>query len=390
MGDMSQNIVLADRMSSMSESATLALNARAKQLASEGKPIYNLTAGELAANTPEYIQEAVAKTLDQNKYTPVAGLPELRKQIAADARLFYGLDWIEEGNVVVTAGAKPALYATFLSLINPGDEVILPTPAWVSYSQLIEMVGGKVVKVPLTEEFDLDVESIIAKITPKTKAILINSPSNPTGGIYSKESLTKLSKDLAQSNITVISDDIYAKLIYDDSFTLVPTVGFKNLVIINGFSKSQALTGWRIGYLIASDHKVAHAATSLLSHMTGNAALPSQHAALAALALGDRPPQTTLDTLNKQRQMVIESLGNSGKINFRAPGGAFYFFIDLRKITNNSARWCEQLLIETGVALVPGEAFFAPGFARLSFVTDEATLSKALKLIKEFATKDFS
>jgi aspartate aminotransferase len=386
---MPHKTVLAERMSGMSESATLALNARAKQLAADGKPIYNLTAGELASDTPVYIQQAVVKILDQNKYTPVAGLPELRHQIAANARLFYGLDWIQEGNVVVTAGAKPALYATFLALINPGDEVIVPTPAWVSYNQLIEMVGGKVVEVPLTDKFNLDVERIIASVTPKTKAILINSPNNPTGAIYSKEALIKLSRDLEESNITVISDDIYAKLVYDDSFTLVPACGFKNIVIINGFSKSQALTGWRIGYLIAADHEVAHAATSLLSHMMGNASVPAQHAALAALALGDQPPQETIDTLIKQRKLVETVLGGSLNVSYQAPGGAFYVFLDVRKITKDSARWCEQLLIDTGVALVPGEAFSAPGFARLSFVTDEATLTKGLNLIKEFAAKEF-
>ncbi|MGZ6004542.1 MAG: pyridoxal phosphate-dependent aminotransferase [Candidatus Saccharimonadales bacterium] len=379
-------VTLADRMANMSESATLALNARAKQLAAEGKPIYNLTAGELADDTPEYIQQAVKVTLSHNKYTPVAGLPELRQQIASNARLFYGLDWIEDANVVVTAGAKPALYAAFLALINPGDEVIVPTPAWVSYNQLIEMVGGKVVEVPLTDKFDLDVEAIIAKVTPKTKAILINSPNNPTGTVYSELALSKLAKDLENSNITVISDDIYAKLIYTEHFTLVPTCGFKNIVIINGFSKSQALTGWRIGYLIAHQD-VAHASTSLLSHMMGNAAVPSQYAALAAMSLGDNPPQKTLDTLARQRRLVDDSLKDIKSLKYHMPGGAFYYFLDLRKLTDDSARWCEQLLIDTGVALVPGEAFSAPGFARLSFVTDEKTLAKGLQLIKNFILK---
>jgi aspartate aminotransferase len=243
--------------------------------------------------------------------------------------------------------------------------------------------------VPLTDSFDLDVEALIAKVTPKTKAVLINSPHNPTGAIYSKEALVKLSRDLEESNITVISDDIYAKLVYDDDFTLVPTCGFNNIVIINGFSKSQALTGWRIGYLIAADHTIAHAATSLLSHMMGNAAVPSQHAALAALSLGDQPPQETLGLLAKQRQLVKTILSGAHNISYHEPGGAFYVFLDLRKITSNSARWCEQLLIDTGVALVPGEAFSAPGFARLSFVTDEATLTRGLQLVKEFASKDF-
>lgn len=376
-------VVLAQRMAAMTESATLALNARAKQLAAEGKTIYNLTAGELASNTPDYIQEAVTKTLDQNKYTPVAGLPELRQQIASQARGFYKLDWIEPANVVVAAGAKPALYASLLALINPGDEVIVPIPAWVSYNHLIELAGGVVVEVPLTNEFDIDVQAIAKAVTPKTKAIIINSPQNPTGAIFSKTALAELASELKGSGITVIADDIYAKLVYDDSFTLVPTCGFENLIIINGFSKSQALTGWRIGYLIA-DLAITKAATDLLSHMMGNAPLPSQYAALAALKRDDTPPQETIDTLVKQRQLVSDALSDVKGLKYHEPGGAFYVFLDLRSLTKDSAEWCEQLLVETGVALVPGEAFSAPGFARLSFVTDEATLKAGLQQIKQF------
>ena len=375
--------VLANRMASMSESATLALNARAKSLEAAGKTIYNLTAGELATDTPDYIHKAVAGTLKQNKYTPVAGLGNLRQKIAEEARTFYSLNWIESENVVVTAGAKPGLYATLLALINPGDEVIVPVPAWVSYMHLIELVGGVVIKVPLTEDFDIDPSAIANKLSSRTKAILINSPHNPTGAIFSKTSLDSLADVIRGLAVTVISDDIYAKLVYDENFTLVPTIGFENLVIINGFSKSQALTGWRIGYVIAS-LSLAQAITQLLSHITGNAALPSQHAALAAMAKHDIPPTETLDTLKEQRLMVDKALKKVNGIKYHLPGGAFYFFLDLREITNNSAEWCEQLLIEEGVALVPGEAFAAPGFARLTFSVDSTTLNKALSKIAVF------
>lgn len=377
-------MVLADRMGAMSESATLALNARAKQMAADGKTIYNLTAGELASDTPEYIQKEVAGTLRLNKYTPVAGLSSLRQSIADEARSFYGLDWIQPANVVVTGGAKPALYASLLALVNAGDEIIVPTPAWVSYGHLIGLAGGKAVKVPLTKTFDLDVEAIKAKLTPKTKAILLNSPHNPTGAVFSRPAIERLVAALKNTGVTVIADDIYAKLVYDDSFTLVPTCGFERVIIINGFSKSQALTGWRIGYLIA-DEAIAKAATNLLSHIAGNAAVPSQQAALAALGRGDRPPVETIETLRRQRQIVAKALDSTPSLRYNLPGGAFYFFVDVRDITKDSAAWCEELLMNTGVALVPGEAFDAPGFARLSFVTDETTLVEALNLIKEFA-----
>ncbi len=364
----------------MQESATLALNARAKQMAAEGKTVYNLTAGELATDTPHYIQAAVAKELSKNKYTPVAGLPELRQAIAEHTTDFYGLDWIKPENVVVTGGAKPAIYAALLALINPGDEVIVPVPAWVSYIDLIELVGGVVVEVPLTEEYDLDVAIIKAAITPKTKAIIINSPHNPTGAVFSQTSIKELAA--TTDDIYVISDDIYATLVFEDDFEPTPKAGFNKLVIINGFSKSQALTGWRIGYLIA-DKTVASAATSLLSHITGNAPLPSQYAALEAMKGHDQPPASTLKALIDQKEIVTKGLENAG-IKHNIPGGAFYVFLDLRELTNDSAEWCERLLTETGVALVPGEAFSAPGFARLTFVADETVLKKALEQIKKF------
>lgn len=367
----------------MGESVTLKLNARAKQLAAEGKTVYNLTAGELASDTPQYIQKAVVQKLHLNKYSPVAGLPELKSAIAAMARDFYDLDWITPENVVLTSGAKPALYAALLSLINPGDEIIVPVPYWGSYIQLIELAGGTVIKVPLTDDFDLDPAAIKTALSSKTKAILINSPHNPTGAIFSEPALKKLAKLLHGTNVTVISDDIYSKLVYEKKFRLAPTSGFEKLIIINGFSKSQALTGWRIGYLIASK-KIAQAATNLLSHITGNASLPAQHAALAALQKQDKPPQETIDTLKRQRQLVQKKLSTISKLKVHVPGGAFYFFIDIRDITNDSETWCERLLAKTGVALVPGEAFGAPGFVRLTFVTDEATLTKALEQLKKF------
>lgn len=380
-------IVLAERMAQLSESATLALNARAKQLAAEGKTIYNLTAGELATETPDYIQEAVAQTLRFNKYTPVAGLPELREQLATESRAFYGLDWIEPANVVVTAGAKPALFAVLQTLLNPGDEVIVPVPAWsVTYYPLIELAGGKVVEVPLTVDYDLDPAAIVAQLSDKTRAIIINSPHNPTGTVFSGTALRELAELLKGRGVTVIADDIYSKLVYQDDFTLAASCEFEQLIIVNGFSKSQALTGWRIGYLIANT-EVAQAVTSLLSHVTGNAAVPSQHAALAALTRHDRPPQATIDALKRQRQMVVDALSGIPGIKHNIPGGAFYVFIDLRELTDNSAEWCERLLLEAGVALVPGEAFSAPGFVRLTFVTDESTLQAALEQIRDFVTK---
>jgi aspartate aminotransferase len=377
---------LSTRLKKLNESATLALNARVKQMATEGKTIYNLTAGELATGTPEYIQKAVAGSLAFNKYTPVAGLYELREAIASHAREFYGLDWIKADNVVATAGVKPALYASLLTIINPGDEVIVPVPGWTtSYKPIIELCGGVIVEVPLNASLDLDVGRMINIISTKTKAIILNSPNNPTGAIYSRQALDKLAAAIKGKGIVIIADDIYSKLVYDDSFALVPKCDYENLIIVNGFSKSQALTGWRIGYMIA-DAPIAKAATNLLSHITGNAALPSQYAAIEALKHSDAPPTTTMQDLRLQRQIVIDGLDECG-IKHNKPSGAFYVFLDVRQFSGDSNQWCEDLLGQTGVALVPGEAFSAPGFARMSFVADQKNLKNALRQIKLFCKK---
>jgi aspartate aminotransferase len=373
--------VLADRLATLEESATLALNARAKQLVADGQTIYNLTAGEPDGDTPVYIQQAVSKKLHLNKYTPAPGLPALRAAIAEHASKFYGVPFLP-AQAVVTAGAKPALGAAFLALLNPGNEVIVPTPAWVSYRHLIELAGGRVVEVPLTDRWDLDVRAIAVAITPRTKAVIVNSPHNPTGAVFSATSQRELAKLLSGRPITVIADDIYNKLVYTRSFQPITKLGFKpdQLVIINGWSKSQALTGWRIGYVLAHP-SVASAITALLSHFTGNAAVPSQQAALAALAAGDVPGN--LQTLRHRRDLVAQGLKHIPKLKFVTPGGAFYFLLDLRNVTSDSTRWCEELLTKHHVALVPGEAFSAPGFARLSFAIDEHTLVKALEHIAQ-------
>lgn len=378
-----KQVNLSQRMSGVKESATMAVDARAKQLAADGRTIYNLTAGELASDTPDYIQAAVAKKLHLNKYTPPAGLPELRQAIAASAKEFYSLDWIKPANVVVTASTKPAMYASLLALVNHGDEVILPTPSWPTHNHLIELAGGVVIEVPMTDDFDLDVGAIAARITPKTKAIVLNSPHNPTGAVFSDAALKRLAATLKGSNITMVADDIYVKLVYRDDFVPVPAYSFEHLVIINGFSKSQALTGWRIGYLIA-DEAIAKAAASLLSHITGNAPVPSQHAALAALERGDRPPEATIKALKRQRRLADSTLKQVPGLKYQLPAGAFYFYLDLRGITKDSAQWCEDLLNATGVVLVPGEAFGTPGFARLTFTAPEPILKKALQELQKF------
>lgn len=377
---------LADRMAEFEESATLALNAKAKAIIKQGKKVYNLTIGELPCDTPEYIVEAVAEKLHENKYTDGAGLPELRELVATETKKFYGLDWIGAKNVVVTASVKPGLFTVLLTLINSGDEVILPKPYWFSYRYEVLAAGGIPVDVDLDENFDLDIGSIEGAITSKTKAIILSSPSNPTSSVYSDNALGRLSSLLNDRGICAIVDDIYAKLVFIENFKNIPTYGFENMIILGGFSKSQALTGWRIGYLIA-DEPVASAATIIQGHIIGNAPLPSQYAAIAALKNGDQP--VMLKELTRNRDFLIDKLKPVENISLKKPAGAFYGFLDIRQITHDSRVWCERLLEETGVALVPGEAFFTPGFVRLNFAADQKILGPALDLIIDFAKKDY-
>lgn len=375
--------MLSKRLANLEESTTLALNAQVKALAASRQTVYNLTAGEPDQDTPLYIQKSVSQSLNQNKYTPTAGMPALKTAIVASTQEFYKAKWIEEKNIVVTAGAKPALFAVFQALLDKGDEVIIPTPSWVSYKHQVELSSGKVIAVSLKDNFDLDAKTVIKAITSKTKIILINSPNNPTGAVFSAGELKKLASYLKGKKIFVLSDDIYARLVYGAPFIPLTTLGFDKqcLIIINGFSKSQALTGWRIGYLIAN-LEVANAITQLLSHTLGNAPVPSQLAALSALEHKDHPPM--LKDLNRRRTLVSKLLDKIDGINYVMPGGAFYFFINVSKLTNNTEDWCRKLLDQKHVALVPGKAFAAPGYVRLSFAASDETLKNAVQKIAEF------
>ncbi len=379
------SIKSSDLASGLEESATLALNARVKKMAADGKEVCNLTAGELSCETPQYIQEFAAKKLDQNKYTPVNGLPDLREAIAEYARSFYKQDWIKTENVVVCSSVKPGIWASLVSVVNPGDEVILPSPTWVSYKHLLRIVGAKLIQTKLTESFDLDINEIKSKITKKTKVILLNSPQNPTGATYSPDKIEHLVDVANKNNITVLSDEIYSRLVFDEQFKPVSSFGFNNLIILDGFSKSQALTGWRIGYIIAPV-QTAKDCTKILSHTTGNAPVISQYAAIATLKRGNQP--VMFDKLKSNLELAGKKLDRINQLRYIKPSGAFYIFLDLRQMTDKSLKWCEDLLRKKGVALVPGEAFDAPGFARMSFSADSETISKGIDLIKEFVEED--
>lgn len=366
----------------ITESLTVKLNSLANKLASEGRKIINLTAGELDFPTPQYVQDEIKRKVNLNKYTPTVGLSALRQAIAKQVGREY--KWsITSENVAVTSGSKQALFESMFAILKKGDEVIVPSPDWVTYRHQIVLNDAIPVIVSLNEKFDLDVGKIKRAITRKTKAIILNSPNNPTGVFYSQESLNALKKVLKDKKIYLIVDDVYSKLVYDKNYYTPALCAPEReyLILINSFSKSQALTGWRIGY-VAADKKIIEAITAYQSHTTGNAPILSQIAAEKIIATGDKTDKF-VKILKKRRNLADKLLKTIPGIDYRIPGGAFYYFIDVSKIEKDTIKFC-KLLLAAGLALVPGEAFGSPGFVRLSFAASSSDIAQGIKIFKKF------
>ncbi|MFA5791772.1 MAG: aminotransferase class I/II-fold pyridoxal phosphate-dependent enzyme [Candidatus Paceibacterota bacterium] len=366
----------------ITESLTVKLNSLANKLSSEGKNIINLTVGELDFPTPLYIQKEIKKKVNLNKYTPTIGLTSLRQAIANLVCKDYKIK-ITYQNVAVTSGSKQGLFESMFTILKKGDEVIILSPDWVTYRHQIILNDAIPVIVPLNKKFDLDIEKIKKAISKRTKAIILNSPNNPTGSIYSKSSLLKLKKILKNKSIYIIVDDIYSKIFYDKNYKTPALFApqKKYLILINSFSKSQALMGWRIGYVVA-EKEIIDAIASYQSHTTGNASLLSQIAAEKIIENGDKT-DNFVKILKKQRDLANTLLQTIPKISYEIPKGAFYYFINVSKIEIDTEKFCKRLL-EKGLALVPGEAFGYKGFVRLSFSVSKSKLMSGIKILKEF------
>lgn len=368
----------------IAESATLALNARVRAMQRAGTRVANLTVGELDFITPPSVRKAVRARLSENKYAPTLGLVELRQGIARAASRMYRLR-ISEANVAVTAGVKQALFETFQALLRPGDQVIIPTPAWVSYEHAVRLAGGEPVFVPLSASCDLDPRAVLSRFTSRTKAVVINSPHNPTGAVFSAGAVRAVSEGAASRSAFVFSDDIYNTLVYTKSYAAPAAFagGLEHLVIFNGFSKSHALTGWRIGYLLARP-EIVEAVGKIQSHTTGNAAIMSQYAGLAALS--DAPAAREFRRiLRRRRDVAVQGLSGIAGLRLLSPQGAFYAWADIRELDADADRFAARLLEEAGVAVVPGSAFRAPGHLRISFARPDRELRTALSAIGRFA-----
>jgi len=388
-------VKIASRMDKLAPSVTLAITALANELKAQGKDILSFSAGEPDFDTPAIVKNAAIKAINdgKTKYTAVEGIKELKQAIASKLKRDHNLDYSID-KIVVSNGAKHSLFNLAQALIDDGDEVIIPSPYWVTYPELVVYSGGVPVFIETDEttEFKITPEQLKKVITKKTKILMLNSPSNPTGAIYSKDELLALGEVLKGSDIIVISDEMYEKLSYKGKkFTATAEVSedlYNRTITVNGLSKSVAMTGWRFGYLAVPDVKVAKAITKLQGQATSNINSITQYAAIPAL-LGeaDKDIEMMRVEFEKRKDFAVKAINSIKNLSCYDPDGAFYLFINIKEFSNDSMKFCSDLLESKGVALVPGLAFGMEGYARLSFATSMKALEDGINRIKEFVQK---
>lgn len=386
--------MIAERAKKVKPSPTLAVDSKAKELKAKGFDVVNFGVGEPDFDTPEHIKEAAIKAIRDGftKYTPVGGIDELKEAIIEKLERDNGLKYGKE-NILVSCGAKHSLYNIAQALFGPGDEVIIPSPYWVSYPDQVLINDAQPVIVETKEENDFMVEpdALKEKITPRTKAIIINSPSNPTGFIYTKKALEEIAEIALKNNIYIISDEIYEKLIYDGekhiSIASLSEEVKERTIVVNGLSKSHAMTGWRIGYA-AGPVEIIKTMTKIQSQSTSNPTSIAQKAAVAAL----KGPQDCVEKMRqefeKRRDYLVKELNNIAGVSCRMPKGAFYVFPNVNKVLgkngiNSSMDLSIYLLEKAFVALVPGSAFGAEGYIRISYATSMENLAKGIERIRK-------
>ena len=394
---------ISARIAAIAESATLAVDAKAKALKAAGRPVIGFGAGEPDFPTPDYIVEAAAaatKVVANHRYTPSPGLPELRQAIVDKTKRDSNYD-ITVDQVLVTNGGKQAVYQAFATIIDPGDEVILPSPFWTTYPEAIKLAGGKSVEVFADESqnYLVTVEQLEAARTPKTKALLFCSPSNPTGSVYSPAQVKAIGEWAVKNNIWIISDEIYEHLLYDGATApslpvLVPGLA-GTCIIINGVAKTYAMTGWRVGWMIGPKD-VIKAATNLQSHLTSNVSNVSQRAAIAALTGNLDAVHTMGEAFNRRRTLIVGLLNEIPGFTCPTPQGAFYVYPSVKgvlgktirgKVANTSAELATIILDEVEVAAVPGEAFGPSGYLRFSYATSDEDIVEGIGRIKKLLSE---
>ncbi|HJV46410.1 MAG TPA: pyridoxal phosphate-dependent aminotransferase [Bacillota bacterium] len=389
---------LSQRVKQLSPSSTLAITAKANELKKQGVDVVGLGAGEPDFNTPQHIIDAAVTAMQEGKtkYTPAAGIPELREAICKKLKDDNGLDY-QTAQIMVGNGAKHVLYNIFQAILEPGDEVIIPIPYWVSYPEQVLLAGGVPVFVEGTEdnEFKIKPEHLEAAITDKTQALVINSPSNPTGSVYSRDELKAIADICIKHDLLMISDEIYEKLIYDGaqhvSIASLSQEAYNHTIVVNGMSKPYSMTGWRIGYAAGNKELIA-AMTNLSSHSTSNPTTFAQYGALEALRGTQEPLEMMRQEFEKRRNVVVEKLNAIEGIHCVKPKGAFYIFANASEAVKkggfaNVDEWAKALLEQEFVALVPGSGFGAPNHIRISYATSLEQLEKGIDRIKRFVEK---
>jgi aspartate/methionine/tyrosine aminotransferase len=388
---------ISDRIGAIAESATLAVDAKAKALKAAGRPVIGFGAGEPDFPTPDYIVEAAAQAArdpKNHRYTPVGGLPELREAVAAKTRRDTQYE-VDAAQVLITNGGKQAVYNTFATLLDPGDEVLLVAPYWTTYPEAIKLAGGVTVEV-MTDEttgYLASIEQLEAACTPRTKVLLFVSPSNPTGAVYPPEQVAEIGAWAAARGLWVVTDEIYEHLVYGATrnvsiATVTPELADR-VVVLNGVAKTYAMTGWRVGWLIGPSD-VVKAASNLQSHATSNVSNVAQVAALAAVT-GDLSAVAAMRTaFDRRRQLIVSMLSDIPGIVCPTPDGAFYVYPSVKgllgrplrgQVATTSAELAALILEQAEVAVVPGEAFGTPGYARLSYALGDDDLVEGISRI---------
>ncbi len=381
---------LASRLKKVNPSSTLAITSKAKKLKSEGFDVVTLAAGEPDFDTPDFIKKAAIEAIQSGftKYTPTTGTPELKKLICAKFKKDNSLEYAP-GQIVASCGAKHSIFNTLLVLVNPGDEVLIPAPYWVSYPEMVNLCEGssRFIQALAGNNFKITPQELTKNINSKSKVLILNTPSNPTGCVYTEEELKELASICVKNKIFVISDEIYEKLIYDgakhSSIASFNQDIYDLTVTINGFSKSFSMTGWRLGYL-GAPLEVAEAISRLQDHSTSNPNSITQQAGLAALSAPDDFFKKICSQFQERRDYCISRLKSMPKITPVIPKGAFYIFCDISKTGLSSMEVAKRLLDEKYLSVIPGDGFGADNYIRLSFAASSEQLEKGMNRLEEW------
>ena len=383
--------MLAKRIDKLSESITIAITALAQELKAEGKDILSFSAGEPDFDTPRVIKDAAIDAINNGftKYTAVDGIVAIKEAVAQKLKRDNALEY-KTDQIIINNGAKHSLFNLFSVTIEKGDEVIIPAPYWVTYPELVKYFDGTVVELPTSDAtaFKITPQQLKNALTEKTKMLILTTPSNPTGAVYSKEELTALAKVLEGTDVLVASDEMYEKLIYDSTFTSAAAVSedmFKRTITINGLSKSVAMTGWRFGYMAAYQTDIIKAAKKLQSQSTSNVNTITQYAAIAGLdGSADEDIAMMRKEFIKRRDEAVALFNQIDGLSVLKPDGAFYLFVNIQEVSNDSLKFAKELLASKGVAVVPGVGFGSEGYFRFSFATGIASIREGIKRIDEF------